>query len=303
MPATRPDLLSIVTGYRYSTLKSIVVCLEDAVSEMDVADGLENLKRLLVDIQSVGGRPDDGPLVFVRPRNADMAAELNDWPLITLIDGFIVPKLNSDSIMSWSLAVNRPELLLMPTLETPDVFVPDAMVALRDALDSEFSDKIIALRIGGNDLMGCLGLRRSKTMSIYNSPMGYVIPMLAGIMGAGGYALTAPVFERMDSPELLKRELEMDIAHGLVGKTAIHPSQIPLIHDALKVENEDVESATKILAKDAQAVFKHGGAMCEPATHLKWARNTLDRARFYGTTQSQVSLKAAQAPQLRALQA
>jgi citrate lyase beta subunit len=303
MPATRPDLLSIVTGYRYSTLKSIVVCLEDAVSEMDVADGLENLKRLLVDIQSVGGRPDDGPLVFVRPRNADMAAELNDWPLITLIDGFIVPKLNSDSIMSWSLAVNRPELLLMPTLETPDVFVPDAMVALRDALDSEFSDKIIALRIGGNDLMGCLGLRRSKTMSIYNSPMGYVIPMLAGIMGAGGYALTAPVFERMDSPELLKRELEMDIAHGLVGKTAIHPSQIPLIHDALKVENEDVESATKILANDAQAVFKHGGAMCEPATHLKWARNTLDRARFYGTTQSQVSLKAAQAPQLRALQA
>jgi citrate lyase beta subunit len=303
MPATRPDLLSIVTGYRYSTLKSIVVCLEDAVSEMDVADGLENLKRLLVDIQSVGGRPDDGPLVFVRPRNADMAAELNDWPLITLIDGFIVPKLNSDSIMSWSLAVNRPELLLMPTLETPDVFVPDAMVALRDALDSEFSDKIIALRIGGNDLMGCLGLRRSKTMSIYNSPMGYVIPMLAGIMGAGGYALTAPVFERMASPELLKRELEMDIAHGLVGKTAIHPSQIPLIHDALKVENEDVESATKILAKDAQAVFKHGGAMCEPATHLKWARNTLDRARFYGTTQSQVSLKAAQAPQLRALQA
>jgi len=302
MPATRPDLLSIVLGERFPDLQSLVVCLEDAVSDIEVQYGLSNLERLLEQIQAAGGRSAEGPLVFVRPRNAEMAAQLNDWPLISLIDGFIVPKLDCRSIDPWAKAVTRPELLLMPTLETPDVYDSGAMVELRDALKHTFGDKIIALRIGGNDLMGCLGLRRSKTMTLYNSPMGYVIPMLAGIMGAGGYSLTAPVFERMDNPELLKAELELDIAHGLVGKTAIHPSQIALIHDAFRVDPEDVESAKKILAEDAKAVFKHGGAMCEPATHLLWARKTLDRERFYGTTRDWMPMNTTQ-KNLRAMNA
>lgn len=284
MPAVRSDILQIVLGERLPGLKSLVICLEDAVSESDVEQGLKNLRQLLLGIKSAGGRPLSGPLVFVRPRNADMAAMLCEWPEISLIDGFVAPKIDTRSIETWSKAMSRPEIMLMPTLETAEVFDPGAMVSLREALRYAFGDRIIALRIGGNDLMGCLGLRRSNTFTIYDSPIGYVIPMLSGIMGAGGFALTAPVFERIDNEELLKAELAKDIAHGLVGKTAIHPSQVEIINNAFRVDPDDVESARKILAEDAQAVFKHGGAMCEPATHFKWARRILDRNMCYGTT-------------------
>lgn len=286
MPATRHDLLDVVFGRKIEGLRSLVVCLEDAVAERDVAASLVNLKSLLKGIQALGGRPVKAPLLFIRPRDATMAAALNDWPLIDHVDGFVAPKLDMSSLRAWEGAMSHPNLLLMPTLETAAVYDPNAMVELRDALQGGLYGRIIALRIGGNDLMGCLGVRRSPAHTLYNSPMSYVIPMLCGIMGAAGFALTAPVFERLDNQALLEEELALDITHGLVGKTAIHPSQIATIHRALRVSVEDLNSARLILSDDAAAVFKHGGAMCEPATHWKWAKNILERAHWHGVRQA-----------------
>ncbi|MCQ4319026.1 HpcH/HpaI aldolase/citrate lyase family protein [Stutzerimonas stutzeri] len=285
MPATRVDILDVVFGEKLPDLRSLVVCLEDAVSSTDVQMALANLDRLLKNIQERGGRPACGPMLFIRPRDSKMAAVLNDWPLIGLADGFVVPKLNSANLRDWESAVTNPAIALMPTLETPDVYNPSAMADLAQALRGGFDQRIIALRIGGNDLMGCLGLRRSPTMTLYKSPMSYVIPMLAGVMGAAGFSLTAPVFEQLRSPALLDEELELDIAHGLVGKTAIHPSQIAAIHGALRVSVDDLNSARRIVEDSAPAVFKFNDAMCEPATHYKWAQNILERAKWHGVRQ------------------
>ncbi|MEX3937618.1 HpcH/HpaI aldolase/citrate lyase family protein [Paraburkholderia phymatum] len=287
MPATRGDILDVVFGTKISELRSLVVCLEDAVAAIDVESALANLRALLMDVEARGGRPEHGPLLFVlrgirRPRDAAMAAVLSDWPLMKHVDGFVVPKLTLKSLQSWEYAVSNPDLCLMPTLETVDVFDPGAMVELGQALKANLNQRIITLRIGGNDLMGCLGLRRNPATTLYNTPMNYVIPMLAGIMGAQGFALTAPVFEQLATPHLLKEELELDIAHGLVGKTAIHPSQISVIHDTLRVSVADLNCAKFILNDVAPAVFKHNDAMCEPATHYKWAVNILERAKWHG---------------------
>ncbi len=84
-------------------------------------------------------------------------------------------------------------------------------------------------------------------MTLYSTPMGYVIPMLAGVMGAQGFALTAPVFEHLATPDILQHELALDITNGLVGKTAIHPSQVNIIQNALRVSLEDMNSARMIL--------------------------------------------------------
>lgn len=287
MPATRDDILDIVFNRKIEGLRSLVVCLEDAVSEADIGLALSNLNKLLECIEQLGGRPDEGPLLFVRPRDSDMAAALNAWPLIGHVDGFVAPKLNLASLPNWEAAMTHPDLLLMPTLETADVFDPRAMSELKDGLLGPLRERIIALRIGGNDLMGCLGLRRSPAHTLYTGPMGYVIPMLVGIMGSAGFALTAPVFERMDRFDLLEEELALDMAHGLVGKTAIHPSQISTIHNALRVNLEDLNSARLILHDEAAAVFKHNGAMCEPATHRAWAKNIVARADWHGVRQEE----------------
>lgn len=282
MPATRSDILDVVSGTRLPELRSLVVCLEDAVAAIDVDSALANLRALLMNIDARGGRAESGPLLFVRPRDAAMAAVLNDWPLMKHVDGFVVPKLTLQSLSSWENAVSHPDLYLMPTLETADVYDPGAMVELGSALKANLNRRIIALRIGGNDLMGCLGLRRNPATTLYSTPLSYVIPMLAGIMGAQGFALTAPVFEQLATPHLLNEELELDIAHGLVGKTAIHPSQIRIIQEALRVSLEDFNCATLIVNEAAPAVFKHNDAMCEPATHYKWAVNLLERAKWHG---------------------
>lgn len=282
MPATRLDILSVVFGEKLEGLRSLVVCLEDAVSNNEVESALLNLQLLLAEIKSRGGRPADGPLVFVRPRDSDMATKLAQWPLMSQADGFIMPKLTLKNLPLWDSAVAGTDLYLMPTLETKEVFDPSAMAELRDALLESVKDRVIALRIGGNDLMGCLGLRRNPTTTLYQTPMGYVIPMLAGVMGSAGFALTAPVFEQLQSPALLLEELELDMAHGLVGKTAIHPSQVPIIQRALQVSIDDVNGAKAILSESAPAVFQFNGAMCEPATHLKWATNMIERARWHG---------------------
>ena len=282
MPATRADLFDVVINNKIPGLRSLVICLEDAVSDCDIEYATQNLVQLLEQIDAHGGRTNICPLLFVRPRNAVMADQLNALEMIKHVDGFVAPKLNLDSLSQWQQAVSRPSLLLMPTLETRDVFDPVAMVDLRDALNETIKHKILALRIGGNDLMGCLGLRRSAVHTLYKTPIGYVIPMLAGIMGSAGYALTAPVFERLDNSALLQDELEMDLLQGLVGKTAIHPSQIHIIHEAFRVSIHDLNSARLILTEGAQAVFKYGGAMCEPATHLLWARSIVERAQWHG---------------------
>ncbi|MFI8479226.1 HpcH/HpaI aldolase/citrate lyase family protein [Pseudomonas sp. NPDC078700] len=287
MPAMRSDLLDVVFATKLPELRSLVVCLEDAVAETDVCSALQNLSDLLGSIAARGGRPVGAPLLFVRPRDAEMAAVLNDWPLMRHVDGFVVPKLTLSNLAAWEKAVTNPDLYLMPTLETPDVFNPNAMVELGQALKASLFERVIALRIGGNDLMGCLGLRRTPTTTLYSTPMSYVIPMLAGVMGSQGFALTAPVFEQLANPDLLNAELELDIAHGLVGKTAIHPSQVSVIQDALRVSLEDLNSAKLIVSDLAPAVFKHNDVMCEPATHYKWAMRTLERARWLGVKQTE----------------
>jgi len=301
MPATRLDLLDVLLGKKIPGLRSLVVCLEDAVKESDVAIALANLKSLLKGVSAMGGRPQGCPLVFIRPRDAKMAAQLNDWPLMEHVDGFVAPKLNMGSLKQWEKAVTRAGLMLMPTLETADVYDPCAMVDLREAFKGTLGDRIIALRIGGNDLMGCLGVRRSPSMTLYQSPLSYVIPMLCGVMGSQ-FALTAPVFERIDNLGLLEEELALDISHGLVGKTAIHPCQIETIHKALRVSVEDLNSARLILSAGAAAVFKHDGAMCEPATHHRWAQNIVERAHWHGVRQESPVISGAE-PSARLTQA
>ncbi|MBK5415374.1 HpcH/HpaI aldolase/citrate lyase family protein [Pseudomonas sp. TH31] len=286
MPATRADLLDVVFRTKLPELRSLVVCLEDAVADIDVDTALRNL-HLMLTVIAQRGRAAQGPLLFVRPRDSQMAAVLNEWPLMRHVDGFVVPKLTLRNLCAWEQAVTNPDLYLMPTLETHDVFNPGAMVELGQALKANLDQRVIALRIGGNDLMGCLGLRRNPATTLYQTPMSFVIPMLAGIMGSQGFALTAPAFEQLATPSLLKEELALDIAHGLVGKTAIHPSQIGIIQDTLRVSLEDLNSAKLIISDVAPAVFKHNDVMCEPATHYKWAVRILERAQWHGVKQAE----------------
>ncbi|XTZ38626.1 HpcH/HpaI aldolase/citrate lyase family protein [Salmonella enterica] len=289
MPATRNNIVGAVLHGKIPGLRSLVICLEDAVSEQDLPLALENLALLLQDLNAAKDAAGhaDWPLVFIRPRHPEMGQYLVEHFDLRAIDGFVLPKFTLTSLPVWWDILAQTHLCLMPTLETEEVFDVVLMRELAMKLVSHpCHERIIALRIGGNDLMNVVSLRRPRDLTLYDGPMGYVIKMLVSVFAPLDFALTAPVCEHIDDQAVMARELSLDMAHGLVGKTAIHPAQIAIIEQALMVSPGEHSDALRIL-NSTQAVFKSQGAMCEPATHRRWAASILERARVYGLTTEQ----------------
>lgn len=281
MPCTRTDLAERLFGpARIHDLRSVVLCLEDAVLERDLPEALMNLGGLLRFADAREGGPSD-PMVFVRPRDATMMARILRMPGAGRLAGYVLPKANAETLPCY-LGLHVPEgQMLMPTLETREACDPYDMRRLRDQLLA-VQDRILVLRIGGNDLMQSMGLRRPPGRTSYDGPLGAVIAMLVATFSPWGFQLSAPVMERFGDAALLRRELVRDIDHGLLTKTAIHPDQIPIIQGALSVPAHEVEEARAILDPNGPAVFAQSGVMCEPATHRVWAERLLARADVFG---------------------
>lgn len=284
-PATRSDLFDVITNNKLEGLQSLVICLEDAVSEGDVEPAVTAVQRLCA--QLADAPPDEHssrPLVFIRPRNLEMASRLVSLLELRAISGFVLPKFTLGTLSLWWHVLEHTSLLLMPTLESAEVFDQEEMARLAQTLSSHpIHSRIIALRIGGNDLLSVLSLRRPKSLTLYDTPLGYVIKMLVATFCPKGFSLTAPVCEQFEDNRVLRQELELDKAHGLVGKTAIHPSQVTEIQAMFKVSESEREEAERIL-QASDAVFQFKGAMCEPATHRRWANSISTRARIFGSS-------------------
>jgi citrate lyase beta subunit len=276
VPATRPDLLSILTGEKLAHLRSVIVCTEDAIHDHELPVALNNIEQAL---QHGANR---SPTVFIRVRNAEVLTRLVNMPGIAHIDGIVWPKATPDNLpILAEVVADQPRLWIMPTLETIDAFDRRRLEALRMALE-KLTNPVLCLRIGGNDLLSLLGLKRPKAMTIYDTPLGAVIDDIVLTFAPAGYEIAAPVFEHLDSMDTLARETAIDVAHGLLSKTAIHPAQLSVIEEVYRVIPTDQELAKRILDPAALAVFQYAGQMCEPATHRRWAERLLLRAEIFG---------------------
>lgn len=276
MPAYHHKLLDVANGQQ--PLRSVIFCTEDAVAAGDLDRALDNLAATLLAMT-----PDTPLLRFVRVRNPAVLARVLTMPGADKLTGFVLPKITCLNFEAYFTQVAGTRHLLMPTLETTEVFDDQEMRALRDRLLAENTrSRILALRIGGNDLLALLGIRRPRETTLYRTPLGQVIARLVTTFRPHGFALTAPVFEYLDRPALLSAEVEEDLAHGLFSKAAIHPEQVPLIEHHYQVGPIEVEMARSILDADSPAVFRMHDAMCEVATHRSWAQVVLERAVLFG---------------------
>jgi len=282
VPATRPDLLEVVRGEKLSAVRSLIFCTEDSVNEKDVDFAIENLREPLRAL-SCGSHQ----MRFIRVRNPAVMRQVLALPGIEKLDGFVLPKVTRGSLAEYLKVLRGSGHLIMPTLETKEVFDEREMTALRRAMDKDtVRERVLSLRIGGNDLLSILGMRRPRGRTLYQTPLGPVIARLVTTFKPSGFNLSAPVFEFLDDVATLEREVEEDMAHGLVGKTAIHPDQVPLIHACYRVHAADLDMAHHILSHDAPAVFRMHGSMCEPATHRNWAHNLCKSATYFGLRHS-----------------
>ena len=275
VPAIHPQLFAIARGDKLAHVRSIIYCTEDSVTESDLPRALAQLADLLGEIPAHCPRNR-----FIRLRNPRVMRHILALPHLDKIHGFVLPKITAANLDDYA-ALRNTAFQVMPTLESRDVFLESAMLALLDTLNRDWREHILCLRIGGNDLLNHLHMRRPPGVTLYHTPIGSLIDRLVGIFKPHGYHLSAPVFEFLNQPELLAQEVREDLHHGLTGKTAIHPDQVSLIEQHYRIRRDERELAAQVLADDAEAVFQVNQTMQEPATHRNWAINTLQAAAAF----------------------
>jgi citrate lyase beta subunit len=216
----------------------------------------------------------------------------------------------------------------MPVMESPETGRAEtripALVGVRDVL-ATYRRYVLAVRIGATDLSGHYGLRRSREHTVYDLRLiASVIADVVNVLGRddGGYVITGPVWEyfasseRMFKPRLrespfirhdvrklrgeliahdldgLIREVALDRANGLVGKTVIHPSHVAAVNALSVVSHEEYLDATDIVGTacgGGVASSAYGNKMNESKPHTAWARRTLVRSRVFGVSHEGIS--------------
>lgn len=252
IPATHDKLAGTIIGTTSPRARSVIVCTEDSILVTDLQIALQRIREILGELRVYCA----GPLRFIRPRNPDVLEELLRMPGIERIHGFVIPKADHRTLPAYLNLLNGTNHLFMPTIETDAAFDTGAMIALRNHLSrAEVRDRCLAIRIGGNDLLRLLGMRRPLDRTIYDTPIGALIPQLVMTFKSRGFNLTGPVMDQIDSPNLLLDETKRDKLMGLEGKSAIHPCQIDPIESVFRVTTEDLAVASEVLTNGAPAVF------------------------------------------------
>jgi len=221
----------------------------------------------------------------------------------------------------------EPALRAMPIIEDPlTTHLESRMRVLTDnlALVEEFRDLVLCVRIGATDMSSAFRLRRSRDLTIYNvKVVADIIGDVVNIFGRtdGGWVISGPVWEHfvntervlrpqlrstpfeaanegelrqrilMDNLDGLIREIELDLANGLLGKTVIHPSHVPVVHSLCVVSHEEYLDALDIAGSAGGGVraSSYGNKMNEAKPHRAWAERTLLRARAFGVARPGVS--------------
>lgn len=276
VPVQQPQLAKLLAGAN-PDLRSVVICLEDSLHEAEVGAAQDVFCTTLRQLQEAP----PALIAYARPRGPEMLSWMLAQPGIECLAGFVLPKITTANLGGWLARLDSTHHGIMPTIESAEAFDRAALTQMARAL-GPLGGRVHAVRIGGNDILNVLGVRRSRARTAYDGPLGLAIATMASVFLPEGMALSAPVFEHYAQTDLLREEVARDLEHGLLTKTAIHPAQVAVIHDALRPVPFEVEEARAILAREARAVFGLGGSMCEPTTHARWAANVLDRVRVHG---------------------
>ncbi len=304
-PATNGSVANNLYNNKFIGLNSLVLCLEDSILDYSVSLAEEQLMKSLFKIYEYVscGKLENIPLIFVRVRNAqqmkNIFEKLNDAKEV--LTGFVLPKFdlsNADLYIETICNINNiseKTFYIMPILESKSIIHIETrietLLKLKSIID-KINPFILNVRVGGNDFCNIYRLRRNVNQTVYD--MGIVNSVLIDILNifSRDYVLSAPVWEYFENNisddwiHGLKKELELDILNGFIGKTAIHPSQLPIISNSLKVSEKDLEDAKSILNwnDDVLGVGKSVAKdrMNEVSVHSRWARKIIILADIYG---------------------
>ncbi|MDT0571299.1 HpcH/HpaI aldolase/citrate lyase family protein [Streptomyces sp. DSM 3412] len=226
-------------------------------------------------------------------------------------------------------AASGRRLFGMPVLESPELMYRETRVEALQGIAhtvDKYRDRVLALRLGVTDFCSSYALRRPPDMTAYDVQIvASVIADVVNVLGRAdgtGFTVTGPVWEyfrvqeRMFKPQLrsspflanravelresliehaldgLLREISLDQANGLLGKTCIHPSHVLPVHALSVVSHEEFGDAQDIARPD-----RNGGGVLRSASrnkmnevkpHRAWAERVLQRAEVFGVANEDI---------------
>lgn len=315
MPATRKMIPQEIITHKYPACTTIVLDLEDALGDLQVAEGEKNLQHMLSELASAQTseqlQMDTMPLLFVRVRSVQqlekMIAQLG--PLQQMLTGYVLPKFSAKDGAHYLQQIKKQNelgytLYAMPILESQAILNKESrlteLLAIRTLLE-QFEAIVLNVRIGSTDFCGALGVRRSMGHTVYN--LAAIQDCLADIMNIflrdnSPFVLSGSVWEFFGTDDAVKgllREIELDLLNGLIGKTVIHPSHIEFVQAKYVVSHEEYSDAARILAQSNGEIgvekSSYGNKMNEMKPHFVWAKRILLRAQAYGVLKPGVSFE------------
>lgn len=302
-PALNHKIADMVIQGRLRPPYSLALCLEDTISDSLMSEAERQVAETVHRICDAAQTQDFYlPKLFIRVREPEQIgrvfASVQAWQEI--LTGFVFPKYTLDNAAAYHQALlgandraNHP-LYMMPILESREIVDfrtrRNVLGRLKEQVDA-MAELVLNVRVGGNDFSNAFAARRHYDETIYDIlPIAQLLGEILTVFSID-YVVSGPVWEFFfsDNDEWkqgLRQELKLDRLNGFVGKTVIHPKQIPVVNEMLKVTQKDYEDAKTILNWDDGGLLvgkSYGGErMNEVRTHGNWAKKTLLLSELYG---------------------
>jgi citrate lyase beta subunit len=249
VPASRPELFAKAMAGEADALS---FDLEDAVDEAVKDEARQNLARFLASLPEGHGKT-----IIVRVNGlatghfeADLAAIAG-----TGVDLVNLPKADSpDDVRRCAAAIARFErghsedVGILVNIESPR--------ALRMAAElATASPRVRGLQLGYGDLIEPLNIDRYNPAVIQHIMLA--VRVAAGEAGVWAYD---GAFANIKDGEGYKREAETARRLGYLGKSAIHPSQVPLANAVFRPTDAEIAHSLKVMEAAREASRKGVGA-------------------------------------------
>lgn len=241
----------------------------------------------------------EGRFRAVRVNAADSPWVLDD--LLTVVEGagdrihgIVLPKVESAATLHWAdlLLAQLERRHRLPRLAL-DIQIETAAGLERVGELAQASDRLRALHLGAGDLAATLGLPGLVIGEEEGPAAGLWSAVRTRLLVAARTArllvLDGP-YARFRDPAGLRRTAELAAALGFDGKWAIHPDQVPVLHEVFTPSQSEVDRAGAILAafrrateRDRTAAADFDAEMIDEATR-KMAERTLARGERAGLT-------------------
>jgi citrate lyase subunit beta/citryl-CoA lyase len=249
VPGSRPELFAKAMA---SEADGLSFDLEDAVDESMKDEARRELAGFLRTL-----KPGHGKTLIVRVNGLDTPHFEADLEAVAAsgIDIVNLPKPESaDDVRACANALSRaesgwtPSVGILVNIESPK--------ALRLAADlATASPRVVGLQAGWGDLIEPLDIDR------YNLPMIETLLLKIRIAaGEAGVWAYDGAYANIKDPEGYKREAESARRLGYLGKSCIHPSQVPLANAVFRPTDVEIAHSLKVVEAARAAAAKGIGA-------------------------------------------